>query len=546
MTDSARHRGVPRRRESLPWKALLVVVSWAGGTSEGRAQAELFRWTSSNWNADYDMCGYSVTGVPDVDGDGIPDALVSVVSEDLTRGVELGAAYVVSTSSGTVLQHQTGSFTLDRFGDRVCEVDDFDGDGIRDYLVAETQYGLPMGNGKGIVHAYSSASGASLFDITALQSDDRFGFYLADLGDLDADGIGDFAIGAPEHTTSVGFAGRVWIYSGATQTKLHMFSGQSQYAYMAGVTGMGDLDGDGVPDFAIASPGDGPNNEGMVYVYSGSSFALIYSLQGEKTKDAFGWDISSLGDTDGDGYSDLAVAAIGHTLNLGAEGRVYVYSGLTGSLRFTYDGTQWIEALGQLPTKGGIDFNGDGFMDIAIGSPWAKGDGQFGGDVYVYSGRNGLLLYDIRGEVNPYGEGLGGSLSAIGDVNGDGFDDLLVGAPQHSIPWVATWHGQAYVFGGNDLFLQANRREFDAYDAATLDLRGGPAGALACIVLTAVGKTATFVPIVINPLDANGNLSIGGSVPSGLAGTNLTFTGYAVGAGGQGVIDSIPETISFQ
>jgi len=527
---------------------MLVVLSWTGGISEGRAQAEVCRWTSSNFaNADYDMCGYSVADVPNVDGDGIPDALVSVVSEDLTRGVELGAAYVVSTSTGSVLQHQIGSTDRDSFGERVCEVGDLDGDGIRDHLVAETQYGLPSGNGKGIVHAYSSASGASLFDITALQGDDRFGFYLADLGDLDADGVGDFAIGAPEHTTSVGFAGRIWVYSGATQTKLHMLSGQSQYAYMAGVTGMGDLDGDGVPDFAIASPGDGPSNEGMVYVYSGVSFALIYSMQGEKTNDWFGWDISSLGDTDGDGYTDLAVAAIGHTLNLGAEGRVYVYSGATGALRFTYDGTIQNEQLGLLPTKGGFDFNGDGFNDIAIGTPRAKGAGQFGGDVYVYSGRNGLLLYDIRGSVdNTLPEGLGGSLSAIGDVNGDGFDDLLVGAPQHSIPWVTTWHGQAYVFGGNDLFLQANRRAYDAYDTATLDLRGGPAGALACIALTAVGKNGTFVPILINPLDANGNLSIGGSVPSGLAGTNLTFTGYAVGAGGQGVIDSIPETISFR
>jgi hypothetical protein len=526
---------------------MLVVLSWTGGMSEGRAQAELFRWTSSNWFADYDLCGYSVAGVPDVDGDGIPDALVSVPSEDLTRGVELGAAYVVSTSTGSVLQHQVGSFSQDRFGDRVCEVGDLDGDGLRDYLVAETQYGLPSGNGKGVVHAYSSASGASLFDVTALQSDDRFGFYLADLGDLDADGIGDFAIGAPEHTTSVGFAGRVWIYSGATQTKLHMFSGQSQYAYMAGVTGMGDLDGDGVPDFAIASPGDGPNNEGMVYVYSGGSFALMYSLQGEANRDWFGADLSSLGDMDGDGYRDLAVAAFGHTVSLGAEGRVYVYSGASGLLRFTYDGTLHNEQLGYLPTKGGFDFNGDGFMDIAIGSPWAKGNGQFGGDVYVYSGRNGLLLYDIRGSVdNTLPEGLGGSLSAIGDVNGDGFDDLLVGAPTHSFPLVSTWHGQAYVFGGNDLFLQANQRSYDAYDTATLDLRGGPAGALACIALTAVGKNGTFVPILVNSLDANGNLSIGGSVPPGLAGTRLTFTGYAVGAGGQGVIDSIPETISFQ
>jgi hypothetical protein len=424
----------------------------------------------------------------------------------------------------------------------VCAPGDFDGDGIFDVLVGETEDWY-AGNGK--VLAYSGATGASLFELVGPQSGDLFGRTISIAGDFDADGVADFFVSAPDYGSAKGGRGRAWLYSGATRAAMFHVNGTSANAWMEATCGLGDLDGDGCPDFAIGSPGDGPNSEGIATVYSGKSRSVLYSFQGEANKDAFGSFVAALGDTDGDGYSDLAVAATGHTVTLGSEGRVYVYSGKTGALRFTYDGTHWIEGLGFLPSGCGVDFNGDGFMDIVIGSPLGKGDIPCGGDVYVYSGKNGLLLYDIRGSID-YGTGehLGSSLSPIGDINGDGFDDLLVGAPANSS--VNYWHGQAYVFGGNDLFLQANQLIYHDYDAATLDLRGGPSGSLACIALTAVGTTPTFIPIVVSALDNDGNLSIGGTVPPGLAGTLLTFMGYAVGAGGSGIIDSIPETISFQ
>jgi hypothetical protein len=139
---------------------------------------------------------------------------------------------------------------------------------------------------------------------------------------------------------------------------------------------------------------------------------------------------------------------------------------------------------------------------------------------------------------------VGASLAGIGDLNSDGIDDILVGAPGNSRNWASA--GRAYVFGGNDLFLQANQLSYLPNDYFNLENRGGAPGAATCIVLTAINSAPMFLPIAFGSLDTNGNFAIVGTVPSGLSGISLTFMGYAVAASGHGVADSIPETITFQ
>jgi hypothetical protein len=215
-----------------------------------------------------------------------------------------------------------------------------------------------------------------------------------------------------------------------------------------------------------------------------------------------------------------------------------LYSGKTGTLRQTFDGSFYLERLGRLPTNGTLDFNHDGYADIPIGSIPRN-------LVHVYSGRTGLLLYDIRGGVEGgLADLLGASMAGIGDLNGDGIDDLLVGAPGNSRNWAAS--GRAYVIAGNDLFLQANQLSYQPYDYLELDNRGGTPGAPTCIVLTAVNGAPTFLPLAFGSLDNDGNFAVAGTVPSGLSGLTLTFMGYAIAASGHGVADSIPETIAFQ
>jgi len=143
------------------------------------------------------------------------------------------------------------------------------------------------------------------------------------------------------------------------------------------------------------------------------------------------------------------------------------------------------------------------------------------------------------------GGSFGASASCVGDMNLDGVDDLLIGAP--NLPTNGhTAAGHVFVFAGNDLFLQANAYEYLPGDTATLEIRGGEPGVLGMLALIDVSGTPTFLPTLLAPLDAVGNLVLSGTVPTGLAGLTATFVGYAQKPSGRGLIDSMPETIAFQ
>jgi hypothetical protein len=502
-------------------------------------------WTGQiGWKAAQDYFGRSVSGLGDVDGDGTPDLLISAPAEDVINGIEVGAVYMISGATSAVLQHQVGPAPSDVFGYRVCVPGDLDGDGVNDYLVGVPD--LLVFSGPGKVFAYSGATGASLFELDGQQKTEEFGYFMAGLGDIDGDGTADFGVSGPRFSTSsVPGAGRVVVYSGRTQSVLYTITGKNSSGFMTTVCGLGDLDLDGVPDFGCGANGDGPNGEGAFTVYSGATRQKLYSLHGEVHRDWFGADAASLGDTDGDGFVDFAVAAPGHSLGAGAEGRVYVYSGPTGALLWQFDGTTKDEQFGTLPVEGGVDLNGDGFDEILISSPIPRSKPYSGGIVYAYSGNSGTLLYEFRGSVyNGWSEGLGSSFSRVGDFDGDGLDDLLIGAAAYTGPY--TDQGRAYVFGGNDLFLQANDGYFWPFDTLTLENRGGAPGSATCIVLTGLNGAPMFVPLAFGTLDWNGNFSISGTVPPGLTGMTATFMGYAVAASGKGIADSIPETITFE
>lgn len=497
------------------------------------AQEKLRDWSvAKNWMAEYDDFGYTVVGPGDVDGDGVPDAVVSAPWEDpVTYDVDLGAAYVISGATGSILQKLTGTGDRRLFGWTLCAPGDLDGDGVGDWLAGEP---ILNSSGPGSVYAYSGATGAPLFTLTGGSNVFGYGACIGSVGDVNGDGVPDFGVG--DSPTGVG---RVFIYSGKTQAVIYLFKGQSSTSQAYVMCGLGDLDSDGHADFGIGALGDGPNSEGTVYAYSGSSRKLIYSVLGEQSGSAFGGTVASLGDVDADGFDDFAVGALAYSGTNVWQGRVYTYSGASGTLLYTFDGTMDNEKLGHvLSSAGSMDFNHDGYADIPIGSPSRN-------VAFIYSGRSGTLLYEIRGGT-PGGltETMGSSISPIGDVDGDGIDDINIGAETNSDPYV--WAGRAYVFGGNDLFLQANQASYQPYDSFSLEIRGGAVGSAACMVLTGVNGTATFFPIVFAHLDSNGSFALSGTVPPGLSGLSLTFTGFAIASGGGRLADSIPETVSFQ
>ncbi|MBK8002594.1 MAG: FG-GAP repeat protein [Gemmatimonadetes bacterium] len=165
---------------------------------------------------------------------------------------------------------------------------------------------------------------------------------------------------------------------------------------------------------------------------------ILHEWRGEAKNDQYSWIARGIGDVDGDKVTDIVTSAPthGNTATNPGNGRVYVYSGKSGTLLWTWDGAEQEQAGTNL--EGAGDVNADGIPDVIAAAPGS-------GTAYVLDGRRGRVLLTLKGQD---GEGFGGGASGAGDQDGDGHADLLVGAPQAS--GTGQGAGKAYLFSGAD------------------------------------------------------------------------------------------------
>jgi hypothetical protein len=215
----------------------------------------------------------------------------------------------------------------------------------------------------------------------------------------------------------------------SAQSLLYTRNGDNNYDRLGiDVHSAGDVNHDGHNDFIAGAPQDGyvfGLGNGFARVYSGFTGATLYTIPGANAGDAFGESIGSAGDVDHDNYADFVVGAPEFSTLQSLAGRVYVYSGKLGTVLWTFDGVNPGDELGS-SVAGAGDVNNDGYPDIIAGAPLANGAGQTRGMARVYSGKTGAVLWTFNGLVD--GARFGVSVDGVGDVNGDGYADVIVGS----------------------------------------------------------------------------------------------------------------------
>lgn len=496
--------------------------SIGGGAGEEVGRAHVFFGGSSmdskvdvsmTGEADDDWFGNSVSNAGDFDDDGYDDVVVGAPYND-GPGANYGRAYVYN-----FVDHVEYSY-MGLLGYSVSSAGKFNNDAYDDVVVGDPFYESFIAQEWGrayVFHGGSSMDSSPDVFLTSPQRDSQFGFSVAS-GDFDDDGNGDILVGAPgwdadPQTTNVG---RVYIFFGddgdpadadviitgenagdlfgysvssagrwygdpmqgndvyedvligapgynSDEGRAYLFYGNDPMSsplsastadvtfsahvndekFGFSVSGAGKQSDDDDDDLLIGSPlyDSGSADAGRVYLYLGQNQNPNTEnawFTGEGANDNFGHSVSSAGDMDSDGYDEIVVGAPKY--DIGDNGRAYVFLGVevpdgdTGASAadVKVTGQSVGDELGHSVSSAG-DVNGDGYDDIVIGAPKNDGGGTDAGRVYIFYGSSTLNNWDevfITGMyANGAGEKKGWSVSCAGDVNNDGYDDVIIGAP---------------------------------------------------------------------------------------------------------------------
>ncbi|MCJ7549700.1 MAG: FG-GAP-like repeat-containing protein, partial [Anaerolineae bacterium] len=325
----------------------------------------------------------------------------------------------------------------DFFGSAVGAAGDVNGDGYADLIVGAYHYVNWGDQGKAYVYLGSplGLSGVPVWSVSGENLGDRFGQVVGTAGDVNGDGFSDVVVGAPNNG---GTRGKIYVYLGTTTgldaSPAWTATGESNLYLGNAVATAGDVNGDGFADLVVGVYAYN-YNRGQVDVYHGSASGLgdspAWTDVGENTYDRLGAAVGTAGDVNGDGFADLVVGAYGYN---SYSGKVYVYHGSAlglGVPNAEFTGVDADPRFGNAVGTAG-DVNGDGYSDVIVGT-YGYPSSSYTGTVHVYEGSaigvSPIAAWTVTGE-GADGR-FGWSIGTAGDVNGDGFSDIVVGAEGH-------------------------------------------------------------------------------------------------------------------
>ncbi|MBY5307894.1 hypothetical protein F2Y93_09125, partial [Aphanizomenon flos-aquae CCAP 1446/1C] len=433
-------------------------------------------FTFINGNTNDDNLGYSVSSAGDINGDGVDDIIIGAPQADPQAKGNAGASYVVfgskngfaptidiSTLNGINGFTILGATESEAAGRSISAAGDVNGDGIDDIIIgapfADTNNNNNIGSSY-VVFGKNSFSSNSTIDlsnlgnnglvINGLNAEDELGYSVSSAGDINNDGIDDLIIGAPNaYTTSNGKPGQTYIVFGASN-----FDSSFNLNSLNGSNG--------------------------------------FVINGQSIEDYSGLSVSSAGDINNDGIDDLIIGAPQAAPNGTNSGQAYIVFGKNGSFDSAInladiDGTNGFIINGQEGDKLGFsvssagDINNDGIDDLIIGAHDADPNGIMNaGQSYVVFGKNGNFdpIFDLStlngnngfviNGINEF-DNSGWSVSGVGDISGDGIDDLIVSANNADPNGESS--GQSYVvFGKNGSFASAiNLTDIDGTNGFIID-----------------------------------------------------------------------------